>query len=97
MAAARPQNRGQFRLSLQDSSYYDSKQQLRGQGRLKTIHGSQTLLSQGDLESSLKLGSIASMELQMSLAELSQASETCLDPHLRSIVFQSSQSQGTEL
>lgn len=45
----------------------------------------------------MKLGSIASMELQMSLAELSQASETCLDPHLRSIVFQSSQSQGTEL
>lgn len=35
VAAARPQNRGQFRLSLQDSSYYDSKQQLRGQGRLK--------------------------------------------------------------
>ena len=47
------------------------------------------------------LGSIASLEIRMSLAELSQASTgstTHLDPHARSFVFESSQNDtATEL
>lgn len=46
-----------------------------------------------------RLGSIASLDHQASLAELSQADSIggYIDPHVRSMVFDSQNSQGTEL
>lgn len=49
---------------------------------------------------SSKLGSIASLEYQASLAELSQTdASSVIDPHTRSFIFEGSQtnSQGTAL
>ena len=44
-------------------------------------------------------GSIASLDYQASFAELSQADSVSgyIDPHVRSMVFDASNSQGTEL
>lgn len=44
-------------------------------------------------------GSIASLDYQASFAELSQADSVggYIDPHVRSLVFEASNSQGTEL
>lgn len=51
------------------------------------------------LQGMSRLGSIASLDHQASLAELSQADSIggYIDPHVRSMVFDSQNSQGTEL
>lgn len=107
---SRPQNRGRFRLSLQGPDFYfDNTRMYNKQQRHRTLHIQPFSTSASSLpyyrselasQGLRSLGSIASLELQMSLAELSQASDSShIDPHVRSFVFETSQPSpaGTEL
>jgi hypothetical protein len=90
----KPQHRGRFRLSLQDSSYYDHRlyTSYRHFNRSRAFHGSKQSSSTTHLNTATDQ-SVADAQLQESLVELSQASDTAIDPHIRSFVFEGSQTE----
>jgi hypothetical protein len=96
----KPQHRGRFRLSLQDSSYYDHRlyTSYRHFNRGRAFHGSKQSSSTTHLNTATDQ-SVADAQLQESLVELSQASDTTIDPHIRSFVFEGSHTEtgATEL
>jgi len=97
LASAKPQNRGPFRLSLQDASFYDNSRFYNRQHWMRrSAHSSSNCHLSQESGMHSGLGSIVSLEHQASIAELSQASD--FDPLVRSFVFESSQPEpGTEL
>jgi hypothetical protein len=86
----KPQHRGRFRLSLQDSSYYDYRlyNSYRHFNRNRAFHGSKQSSSSTHLNVDPSAEMVASAQLQESLVELSQTSDTAIDPHIRSFVFE---------